>query len=166
MHNRTKKNYYYNNYLDSIALIKNCPNILRAFKKTLAKKSFSFSTLFSTCNLMLYTSFMSLNAFLWILSYILQLKIIWISSCFSFFLQFLEIFISSWKLYHLVVFIAKLLDDNLILVIAFLLLNLCKLRYLSFLKSSFVCKKSCSFHFCKRKGGFGCCNTIITTWTV
>ena len=35
------------------------------------------------------------------LSYLLQLKIIWISSSIYFFLQFLQIFISSWRLYHL-----------------------------------------------------------------
>ena len=76
------------------------------------------------------------------LSYLLQLKIIWISFSISFFSQFLQIFISSWRLYHLVVFIAKLWDDNLILAMAFLLL---KFRYISFLKSSFVYEKSCSF---------------------
>ena len=139
----------------SKALIKNCPNIWKAFRESSTKKSFSFSTLFPICNLMLSTSFMSLSAFLQMLSYLLQLNIIWISFSISFFSQFLHIFISSWRLYHFKVFIAKLWDDNLILVMAFRLLKLYKFRYLSFLKSSFVCEKSCSFHFYKCKGGFG-----------
>ena len=79
------------------------------------------------------------------LSYLLQLKIIWISFSISFFSQFLQNFKSSWRVYHLVVFTAKLWDDNLISFMVFLLLNLCKFRYISFLKSSFVYEKSCSF---------------------
>ena len=63
------------------------------------------------------------------------------------FSQFLQILISSWRLYHLVVFIAKLWDDNLILVMAFLLLKLCKFTYLSFLKSSLVFEKRFFFSF-------------------
>ena len=117
------------------------PKYVKSFQRAFSKESFSFSTLFPICNLMLSTSYMSLNAFLWMLLYLLQLKIIWISFSISFFSQFLQILISSWRLYHLVVFIAKLWDDNLILVIAFLLLKLCKFRYLSFLKSSFGCEK-------------------------
>ena len=64
-----------------------------------------------------------------------------ISFSVSFFSQFLQISISSWRLYQLMVFIAKLWDENLILVMAFLLLKLKKFRYLSSLKSSFVCEK-------------------------
>ena len=79
------------------------------------------------------------------LSYLLQLKIIWISFSISFFSQFLQNFKSSWRVYHLVVFIAKLWDDNLVSFMAFLLLKLCKFSYISFLKSSFVYEKSCSF---------------------
>ena len=41
--------------------------------------------------------------------------------------------------------VAKSLDDNLILVMAFLLSKLCKFRYLSFLKISFVCEKKAIF---------------------
>ena len=67
--------------------------------------------------------------------------------------NFLQVFISSSILYRLVVLLAKLWDDNFILVMVFLLLKLCKFRYLSFLKSSFVCEKSYSFHFWKCKGG-------------
>ena len=52
--------------------IKYSPNILRAFKETSARKSFSFSTLFPICNLMLSISFMSLINFLQMLSYLLQ----------------------------------------------------------------------------------------------
>ena len=74
------------------------------------------------------------------LSYLLQLKFIWIS--FSiFFLTIFANFHIFLKIYHLVVFIAKLWDDSLILVMTFLLLKLSKFRYLSFLKSSFVCEK-------------------------
>ena len=62
---------------------------------------------------------------------------------------FLQIFTSSWRLYHLVVFIAKLWDDSLILVMVFLLLKLCKFRYPSFLKSSLVCEKRFFFSFLK-----------------
>ena len=50
-------------------------NILRASKETLARKSFSFFTLFPICNLMLSISFMSLINFLQMLSYLFQLKI-------------------------------------------------------------------------------------------
>ena len=50
-------------YLDSKALIKNCPNILRAFKEPSIKKCFSCSILFPIY-LMLSTSFMLLNTFL------------------------------------------------------------------------------------------------------
>ena len=64
-----------------------------------------------------------------------------ISFSVSFFSQFLQISISSWRLYQLMVFIAKLWDENLILFMAFLLLKLKKFRYLSSLKSSFVCEK-------------------------
>ena len=120
-------------------------NILRAFKEPLAKKRFSFSILLPICNFMLSTSFLSLNAFLRILSFLLQLKLIlekftflliWISFCIYFFSQFLQIFISSSRLYHLLVFIAKLWDDNLILVMVFLLLKLFKF---SFLLAEFFC---------------------------
>ena len=62
--------------VDSKALIKNCPNILRAFKEPSPKKGFSFSTLFPICSLMLSTLFMSLNTFLRMLSHLLQLKIL------------------------------------------------------------------------------------------
>ena len=69
------------------------------------------------------TSFMSFNAFLRMLLFSL-----------SFLLQFSLIFISPWRLYHLAVFIAKLPDENLVLVIAFLLIKLFKFRHYSFLK--------------------------------
>ena len=94
---------------------------------------------------MLSPSFMLLNAFIRLLSYLLQLKIILIPFCICFFSQFLENFIFSWRFYHLVVFIGKLRDNKRILVMAFVLLKLCKFRYLSFLKSSFVCEKKVIF---------------------
>ena len=95
------------------------PKHIKSFQRSFGKKNLNFSTLFPICNLMLSTSFMSLNAFLRMLSYLLELKTIWISFSISFFSQFLQIFTSSWRLYHFVVFIAKLWDDNLILVMAF-----------------------------------------------
>ena len=126
----------------------------RTFKEPPAKESFSFSTLFPIFNLMLSTYYMSLNAFLRKLSYSSQLKIKWILFSFSFFSQILQMFISSWRLYHLVAFIAKLWDDNLILVMAFLLLNLCKFRWLPFLKSSFFfVEKVVLFIFVSAKEG-------------
>ena len=85
-----------------------------------------------------------ITAIIPMLSYLLQLLYEFIF-CSFFLKQCLQIFISSWRLYHLVVFIAKLWDDNLILVMPFLLLKLCKFRYLSFLKSYFVCEKKLFF---------------------
>ena len=67
--------------------------------------------------------------------------------------NFLQVFISSSILYRLVVLLAKLWDDNFILVMVFLLLKLCKFRYLSFLKSSLVCKKVVLFIFISAKEG-------------
>ena len=123
------------------------------FLKTLILKTLILWILFPIENLMLSTSFMSLNAFLRILSYLLQLKITWISLSVTFFSQFLQILISSWRLYHLVMFVAKLWDENLILVMALLLLKLLE----ALLFNEFFCLwiKSYSFHFCECKGGFG-----------
>ena len=87
------------------------------------------------------------------LPYLLQLNIIWISFSISFFSQFLQIFISSWRLYHLMAFIAKLWDNNLILVMTFLLLNLIKFRYCSLLKCSFACEEVILFIFTSLKEG-------------
>ena len=120
--------------LDLKALIKNCPNILRAFKKLSANKSFRFCILFPTCNLAPSTSFMPLIASLWCfpLSYLSHLKIIWISFSVSFLPQISEVFVPYWRLYRLMVLITKLWDENL-------LLKLFKFRYLYFSKCSFVC---------------------------
>ena len=74
------------------------------------------------------------------------------------------IFISSWRWYYLVLFIATLLDENLVLVVAFLLLKLFKNRYLCFWKTSFVCEKSYSFHFYKCVGGFAYNNPLTLFW--
>ena len=65
-------------------------------EETSAKKKFSFSILFPIWKLMWSISFMWFNTFLWML----LLSI-------SFLSQFSQFFISSWRLYHLVVFIAK-----------------------------------------------------------
>ena len=93
-------------------------------EETSEKKNFSFSILlFPIWKLMWQTSFMSFNAFLRMLLFSL-----------SFLLQFSLIFISPWRLYHSVVFITKLPDETLVLVIAFLLIKLFKFRYYSFLK--------------------------------
>ena len=72
-----------------------------------------------------------------------------------FFYFFSMIFISSWRLYHFVLFIAKLWDDKPILFMGFLLLNFCNFRYLSLLKGFFIFEKSYSFCFYKYRGGFG-----------
>ena len=67
------------------------------------------------------------------------------------------IFVSSRRLNKLGVIVAKLwdADDNLILIMAFLLLKLFKFRCLSFLESSFVCEKKLFFSFLCLKGWFG-----------
>ena len=87
------------------------------------------------------------------LSYLLQLKLYEFHFFISFFSKFWQIFISSWILYHLVVFIVKLWDDNLILVMVFLFVKLCKFRYFSFQRVLLFVKKICHFHFISVKEG-------------
>ena len=67
--------------------------------------------------------------------------------------QFLQFFKSSWKLYHLVVFVSKLWDDSIILVTPLLLLKLCKFRYLYFLEFFCLWKKVVLFIFLSVKEG-------------
>ena len=110
---------------------------------------------------MLSTSFMSLNVFLWMLSCLLQLKIIWILSSISFFSQFFQILFSSWRLYHLVVFNAKLWDDNVALLWRFYCWSCANLDIFPFQRVLLFVKKSCSFHLDKCKGEFGCYSPLL-----
>ena len=103
---------------------------------------------------MLSTSFMSLNVFFRMLSYLLQLKIVWISLSFSISFPWFSYLLEDYTTF--VLFIAKLWDDRPILFMGFLLLNFCNFRYLSLLKGFFIFEKSYSFCFYKYRGGFGC----------
>ena len=104
-------------------------------KEPWAKTSFSYQYLFLVWKWM---SFMSFNVFHQTLSCLSQLKIVWIAFCISFLLRFSQIFISPWRLYHLVEFTAKLWDDNLVLLTAFLLLKLYQFKHIPLYKTSFL----------------------------
>ena len=113
-------------FLDPKTLSKNC--LTKEHEEISAKKNFTFSILlFPVWKLILSASIISFNSFVRIFLFSL-----------SFLLQFSQIFIFPWSLYNLVVFIAKLPDENLVLVVASLLLKLFKFRFYSFLKD-FLC---------------------------
>ena len=124
-------------FLDPKTLSKNC--LTKEHEEISAKKNFTFSILlFPVWKLILSASIISFNSFVRIFLFSL-----------SFLLQFSQIFIFPWSLYNLVVFIAMLPDENLVLVVASLLLKLFKFRFYSFLKNFLCVKKVILFKVCR-----------------
>ena len=131
--------------------VSSIPRLLQKLSKEKNKnlwlrKVFVF-LLFLALKLVLSTWFTSFSAFLWMLSYLSQLKLSYNFHFLLFSLLIFAILNTFLDINHLVLFITKLWDGNLLLVIAFLLLRLFKFRYLCFLKTFFVYEKTLFFSF-------------------